>query len=480
MYQDVLDQRLDEEEHEKEIIDFIDDFKNNIDENKLFTHDDKLLLAISGGVDSVVLLHLINHFKYHYSIAHCNFQLRGEDSQKDQWLVQLLSERYLAPSYYKIIDTQSYATKHKLSIEMAARQIRYEWFNELVDRYKFTKIVVAHHKNDNIETLLLNLTRGTGIAGLRGILPIQNNIVRPLLIFSKRQIYNYAQTLQLDWNEDITNTQLDCPRNIIRNKVIDYLNDVNANAINNIQRSMNKVRHIELAMYDYIDILKKNHSYKKDQTLCINTQSFHYKEYFPTIMWEWLKTYGFNFNQIDYFIHHNNENNKPIYSDSHMLYIQDMTWIITPIVRDKIHIHESINYIDDDTSITFDNYNFHFSIKQNHNDYQIFKDKNNISVNYELIKFPIKVRFWENGDKFMPLGMNHYKKISDFLTDLKIPHHIRKNVCVISDRNNEIIWVVGYRIGHQFRIQQSTKDILEITTSKIIVRDIQQSNTFHH
>ena len=188
-YYDILDQRSNEEKREKEISDFINSFRNNINENKLFTYEDKLLLAISGGVDSVTLLHLIDYFKYHYSIAHCNFQLRGEDSKKDQWLVQLLSERYLVPSYYKIIDTNAYAAKHKLSIEMAARQIRYEWFYELVNKYKFTKIVVAHHKNDNIETLFLNLSRGTGISGLRGILPSQKNIVRPLLIFSKTNLF---------------------------------------------------------------------------------------------------------------------------------------------------------------------------------------------------------------------------------------------------------------------------------------------------
>ncbi len=442
--------------------DLLKQMQNFIDSHSLFDKKDKILIGVSGGADSVALLDLLYRSKYNIAIAHCNFLLRGQEAFRDENFVKTLSERYKIPLFSKQCNTKQFAEKNGISIEMAARQLRYSFFNSLLQKHNFDYIATAHNADDNIETFLINLSRKTGIKGLLGI-PVKNNkIVRPLLFAYKNEIIEYCRKQNLPFVEDSTNKKNIFHRNKIRNQIIPLFENINPAFKRNITETMQNLKEVYDIYLEQYQIFKnqcitEEKKYKKIKTECLKNK------FAKTFLIEFLAPYGFSISQIDNILKSAQaQPGKVFYSKNYRLLKDRNFLLLAPhkTLKDKIF------YIDDqegtmEFKITENEY-IRLKIQKRNKPFEIEKKTTMAFLDYDKLSFPLILRKNRPGDSFQPLGMKGTKKLSDFLKDLKLPYFEKKEVFLL-ESNNEIIWVVGYRINDKYKITSDTQTALIIT-----------------
>lgn len=434
-----------------------------IQQEKLFSVKDRLLVAVSGGVDSVVLCDLLYRNGFSFAIAHCNFQLRGEESERDEQFVRNLAERYNAKIYVARFDTQKEAEENKTSIQVAARKLRYDWFKEILESEEWRQasggknyLVTAHHRDDNIETLLMNFFKGTGIAGLHGILPKKEDIVRPLLFAGKEEIRQFAKAENLDWVEDSSNSSDKYSRNYFRHQVIPLVENIYSEAAQNLAGNIERFRHIEILYSSALAKEKKKLLVQNGKEWQIPVLKLEQTPAGKTILFEILQPFNFSPAQTpEVWNLLQSESGKYIDSSTHRV-LKNRNWlIISPLATELAQI---VVIEENDAAITFAGGKLIFTKSTN-------KEINTLpdiaKLDASQITFPLLLRKWKQGDYFYPLGMQKKKKISRFLIDQKVSLTNKEKVWVL-EMNKKIVWVVGMRIDDRFKMGEKTKNVLEI------------------
>jgi tRNA(Ile)-lysidine synthase len=437
----------------------LEQFLNHIKRNNLCSKEDRILLAVSGGLDSMVMLDLFLTAGFSIGVAHCNFMLRGEESDKEEKFIERFCMDQGIPFYCRRFDTAQYAAKERLSIQVAARHLRYQFFRTISSANHFTKVGTAHHLNDNLETVLMNLVRGTGIDGLCGI-PISNgNIIRPLLFASREEINEYAVSRNLSWCEDSSNASQDYQRNILRHTVIPKLKELNPALETRFKDSLERIsgtRH--LAGEWLAGISKEVLTVSGDKTIINKTAIFNHP-HAAVVLWEMIKSLGFSYEQCKS-ITQTVQSGKVFYSTTHEL-VHDRTSLIIIPIDHPLFEESTINSDDETVALGSEQ----LIISKRGNDRLDFTDPWTAYFDRDKITFPLTWRNWKDGDSFVPLGMNNRKKLSDFLIDLKIPMSDKKGITVLESAG-EIIWVVGYRISNVVKITDETETVLVVQYSE--------------
>ena len=435
-------------------------FQNNINEQNLFHIKDKVLLAVSGGIDSVVLCELCKQAGYDFAIAHCNFQLRDTDSERDEKFVNELANKYKVDFHVVKFDTKAIAKERKISTQEAARELRYHWFEEVRSRNRYKYILTAHHADDNIETVMMNFFRGTGIRGISGIEPKHGFIVRPLLFANRNELENFLQENKLYFVNDYTNQQDDYTRNYFRNQVIPFIEKSFPEVKDNILTNINRFREIESLYQQAIDLHKKKLIEPKGNEIHIPVLKLKKTVPLHSVVYEIIRGYGFSSSQTGEVIALlDSESGKYVQSSSHRI-IKNRKWlIIAPNEAEK----SEIIIIDGIGNWQFAIGNLQIETTPTANS-QLPTANSAACLDADEIKFPLLLRKWKQGDYFYPLGMRKKKKLSRFFIDQKLSKTDKEKVWVI-EMDKKIIWVVGHRIDDRFKITDTTKKVLKITSS---------------
>lgn len=421
--------------------------KTFIEKHQLLNHDDRYIVALSGGADSVCLLLMLQELKYHIEAAHCNFHLRGNESDNDEKFVIELCKKQDIPLHLIHFDTKTYAELHQVSIEMAARELRYRYFEQLRTDIDAAGICVAHHQDDSVETILMNLLRGTGIQGLCGIQPVRERIIRPLLCLSRQEIESWLAEKHQLFVTDSTNLSADILRNHLRLKVIPLLKEMTPAAVDQILTSARRLKEAskvyDASIKDALNRLIFNDSIDVNQLL---------QEPSPeSILYEWLSPCGFNPSVIENISDGLRDVQAGRYwqSATHILTVNKGALILAPIPKERptLRIPENGYYAYGQTE--------HFRIKTA-SESIILRERTVCSLDADKVAFPLVVRPIRNGDRFHPLGMNGSKLVSDYLTDRKMSIIERRHQLVVTDAQDQIIWLVGERPDNDFRVETHT------------------------
>ena len=441
--------------------------QHHINKNLPFLKNKKLLVTISGGIDSVVLTHLLYKLKLQISLAHCNFKLRGKDSFKDASFVKNLAKTLNIPLYIIEFETEKYAEEHKISIQMAARDLRYNWFQKISTEQHFDYILTAHHLDDVLETFLINLTRGTGLNGLTGIPEINGNIVRPLLPFSRNDILVYAAKNKLQWREDKSNLSTKYVRNKIRHKIIPVLKELNPNLLFSFENTLEHLKGSQQICEDSIKNIFEDVVENKESEIIFDINKIKNLKNPKNYLYEILNDYGFTeFEDITTLL--NAQSGKQVYSKTHRLLKDRDTLILTEILKNKrsdsFKISENTSKIEEPITLKFEKITIPFDTKNHQNkilDAVLFDDKNTVSLDYDKITFPLTIRKWQKGDYFFPIGLKGKKKISKYFKDEKFSINTKENTWLLCSKN-EIIWVIGHRLDERFKVNKTTSTILKV------------------
>ncbi len=488
-------------------------FQQYVAQENLFSPKDTLLLAVSGGIDSVVLCELCQQAGYDFVMAHCNFQLRAGESERDEFFVRQLGEKYGKQVLVKRFETEQYAANHKVSIQVAARELRYAWFLSLVDSRESivssqesgvdsresgvgsqspgntealsdesrltthasplttdasrlnthhspltSHVLTAHHLDDNIETLLMNFFKGTGIAGLRGMLPKQGKIIRPLLFAGKEAIKAFAAEQQLLWVEDSSNQSDKYARNYFRNQLIPLVKNIYPEAENNLAHNLQRFKEIELLYRQSIDLHKKKLVEHRGNEIHIPVLKLQKTSPLHSVLYEIIKDFGFGPSQVtEVLALLHSETGKYIQSATHRI-IKNRSWLIIAPVKTT----EANNILVEGpglVELVIGNLELalHDKVPKD------IPDAGNAALlDAESIAFPMLLRKWKTGDYFYPLGMRKKKKLSRFFIDQKLSKTAKENIWVL-EANKKIIWVVGHRIDDRCKITPQTKMTLQLT-----------------
>jgi len=454
----------DKNTHTKNNMNLLQQYTNYIKTQDLFQQKDRLLIAVSGGIDSVVLCELTKRAGYDFAIAHCNFQLRGEDSTRDEKFVQELAVKYGVPFFVTHFDTNTISKQEKKSIEEAARDLRYEWFEAIQTANGFNYILTAHHADDNVETVVMQFFRGTGIKGLRGILPKQHRIIRPLLFARRAELETFLTENNLQHITDHTNTESDYTRNHFRNNILPLIEKNYPGAKENILKNIDRFTGVELLYKQSIDQQKKKLLENKGNEVHIPVLKLLKTVPLKTVMYEVIKDYGFTAHQTtDAIALLKSETGKYIQSPTHRM-IKNRSWII--ITPNQSGEAQNILIEENDSRIEFGGKCIELQKFQNIS-YKIQNSTVIAQVSLDAIKFPLLLRKWKQGDYFYPLGMQKKKKLSRFFTDQKLSLSDKQNTWVI-EMDKKILWIVGLRIDDRFKIMPSTEQVFTIAVKEIL------------
>ena len=432
----------------------LDAFLEYIKKNKLQSSV-PTLIGVSGGRDSVVLCELYHRAKLPFAIAHCNFNLRAEESDADEAFVGELAHKYGVILHNKSCLTKEYATEKGMSIQMAARELRFNWFKQLLQENNYVYYATAHHQDDAIETYLINQIRGTGIAGLHGILPKIGLLIHPLLFASRADIDKYVLDCDLKYRDDSSNASTKYIRNKIRHDLMPVLLEINPQIQNVFLGNMTRMNAIEKVFNIKIEELRKELLTTDGDIISIRL-SHNYAEGFSAILFELIKGYGFNFSQVTQLLKafDRTESGAVFYSQSHRMLL-DRKKLIIEIKRDGsyelIRVHKGTNKIEFPFPISF----------EKSNDLTIISNKKIAQLDDSKLVYPLVLKKWEKGDFFYPLGMKGKKRLSDFFIDLKLSVFEKEEVYLLCS-GNDIVWVIGYRIDSRYKLTKDTKRVLRV------------------
>jgi len=435
----------------------IERFKQFIEQEDLFISADKILLAVSGGVDSVVMVHLFYHAGFEFEIAHCNFNLRGKESDEDELFVKGNAGCYDKKFHSKRFDTQQFADEHKLSIQEAARELRYKWFAEIMEKQNLQYIATAHHLDDSVETVILNLVKGTGIKGLHGVPTKNGKVIRPLLFVTRDKILNYAKEKELTYREDSSNNDLKYSRNLIRSKVIPELEQVNPSFTKTFSENIDRFKEVERIYDRRIEQLKNELLIEEDGCYKVDIEALKKTEAPQTILYEMLKS--FDFNEVAQIMSVLDEQpGKRFFSKTHQL-VKDRDHLIISLLTDDCFDEIIIEQDQMEVEVLEKKLSIETITRDN---FKMKEDQNRACLDKDKLTFPLKIRKWREGDYFYPLGMKQKKKLSDFLIDEKVPLNEKSNQLVLTSKE-DIVWVVSRRIDERYKIIDETNWTLQVT-----------------
>lgn len=436
-----------------------EEFLKFVRRNRLFKKDSKILAAVSGGVDSVVLCDLLYKTGVQFSVAHCNFMLRGEESEGDEKFVENMALRFQVPFYLKRFKTKAFSKENDYSVQEAASKLRYAWFEELIHSEGFDVVATAHQADDHAETVLWNLVRGTGVDGLRGISVRRKHVIRPLLFASREDIQCYAEEQGLIWREDSSNASDNYKRNFIRLHILPLLRQLNPNLSQTLLESSERLAAVSR-------IFKQTTLELQRKAIRVENDAIHIRidvlKLFnePLIgLYEILKPYGFNFRVVkDICETSDSKSGKKFISDTHILVKDREYFILSPHIEKK-KTEEIIQILNEAGRVELSVFTLEYNISDvGAIDKDLHLGQEAAFLDRSLLEFPLKLRKMRAGDRFVPLGMKGSKKLSDFLVDLKVPLH-RKNQVYVLTSDEKIVWVVGYRIDERFKISDKTQSV---------------------
>lgn len=439
---------------------FNQNFLTFIESNALFQRADTLIVGVSGGVDSMVLAELLWTNGYKIVMAHVNFQLRGQEADGDAAFVQNFAEAKDIPCHVHHVDTKNYAKVNKLSIQEAARAIRYQWFEDLRQSLKAVAIVVGHHKDDVAETMLINLTRGTGIAGLHGILPKNGVVVRPLLFAERSMILAYAKKNDLDWRADSSNDNTKYARNLIRHKVIPLLESINPSVVKNIVNTSLIMNDLELVLEGYFQNLKTQFVIQDADKISIDLGHISKLPGASSILYHLIREYGFNASQIADILA-SQTSSKVFLSNQKRAVIHGEKLIISNFAEANV-----IEYLLEpscEEPIKTPDFTLSWGEESYHGQ-ALEKDEHVAYLDQEQLVFPLVLRKRRAGDWFQPIGMNgKSKKLKKYLSDLKLSVLDKEQLWILENGDGQICWVVGMRLDHRFRVSGRSRFVLKMT-----------------
>ena len=440
---------------------FLRKIEQFIEQKELMSKNQLYLVALSGGADSVALLLVLKRLGYNVEAAHCNFHLRGEESDRDEDFCKDLCCELDIKLHLAHFDTQTNASLHGISIEMAARNLRYNYFEALLKDINASAVCVAHHKDDSAETLLLNLVRGTGIEGLTGIKSKNNRIVRPFLCVRRNEIINYLEQQNQSFVTDSSNLVNDVQRNKIRLDVMPLLQTINPSVVEHLNQTSEYVEDATAIlnttleqMYDRVVLLKTEEQTIVDIERLEKEQSSNY------LLWYILKNYGFNAAQIKQISSGLKISVGRVWESAiHALTINNNKIIVEPLftcdTKEYRLIEEGLYHLNSKLSIEIKKESYS-------SDKGFSKDPKDVWIDADKVVFPLSIRLIKEGDRMIPLGMKGSKLISDMLTDLKVSYFDRQRQYVLLDNKQQIIWLLGHRIDDRYKITSSTKTVLKI------------------
>ncbi len=438
-----------------------DEFKKFISENKIIKPGDKILLTVSGGIDSMVMAHLFLKQNYKTGIAHCNFSLRDGESDKDEELVRNFASDHDIPFFNIRFETKSYAKKNRLSVQMAARELRYKWFEEVRENNGYDSIAVAHNLNDNIETLLINLIRGTGLTGMTGMKPVNNRIIRPLLFATRQEITAYCKKHKITFREDRSNADTKYTRNKIRHLVIPVLKEINPSIELTLNETAGRFSGYNEIISGYISNLRRTISSEKEKFITFNISQLKPYLHNKSVLFELFEPYGMsNALLTDLIKVINGKTGGQVITGTHRMIKNRKDLIVSEkeIPSDKEY---TINKLQDFISAPGIR---SAKIVRITDTYLIPSDPSIACIDYEKVIFPLTIRKWKTGDHFYPLGMNRKKKLSDYFIDNKYSKLDKENIFILESGGN-IVWIIGDRIDNRFKISSSTTRVLLISSN---------------
>lgn len=438
-----------------------EEFQNFIQRHKLIDPQDRVLMAVSGGIDSMVMAHLFLRLGTYSGIAHCNFSLRGPDSDLDEDFVRTFAADNDLPFFSVRFNTTDFAVSEGISVEMAARELRYNWFEKTRKEKNFKMVAVGHNLNDNIETLMINLTRGTGLTGLTGMKPAANRIIRPLLFASRSRIVEYCHNYDIHFREDKTNAETGYVRNKIRHKVIPVLMEINPSVEHTLNETAERLAGIDKILTDCIDSIRKRISVRKGETIAFSIEKLNKIKPGKELLFEIFSQFGITgATSADLAKLLTGKTGKRVYTKTHLITRNRDELLVYPL-EPLQKMHYEINSPEELTLVPGIMSTEAFDRGKN---FVIPADRNTACVDFDRVKFPLVIRNWEYGDIFYPLGMNHKKKLSDFFIDNKYPVEEKKKALVM-ESHGKIVWIIGERIDNRFKITKATTKILLIRLS---------------
>ncbi|MEW5675576.1 tRNA lysidine(34) synthetase TilS [Flavobacterium enshiense] len=426
--------------------------QNHINSNLSFLTEKKLLLAVSGGIDSMVLLHLLKQLHFDISVAHCNFNLRGEESDDDENFVKSLCNDLNIKLFVNHFKTEEYTNSNKQSIQVSARELRYDWFNELLQQENFDYLLTAHHLDDSLETFLINFTRGTGLEGLTGIPQQNDRIVRPLLVFSRLEIENYAKENNIQWREDSSNASDKYLRNKLRHDIVPILKEMNPNFLNSFQQTLENLQQANSMVGDAsrieYDKVVKNIGLQKQ----INLKELMLLPNYQAYLYQWLKPFGFTawddiYDLVDA------QSGKQIFSEKYRLLKDREVLILEELSANENDSHQ---IAENQTEIKHPipvKISYVTNVTDAGSSETIFVDK-------DSLKFPLVFRKWRQGDYFYPFGMDGKKKVSKYFKDEKFSLIDKENAWLLCS-GEEIVWIVGKRADRRYSVTKTTQTIIK-------------------
>lgn len=430
-------------------------FTDYIKKNALFRQEDKILLAVSGGKDSILMVQLFKLAGFKFSIAHCNFNLRADEAQRDEAFVRLLASNLDVPFHVAHFDTKAYAATHQVSTQMAARDLRYQWFEEVRQMGGYDFIALAQHQNDSIETLLLNLIRGTGISGMHGILPKRGYLIRPLLFLARPQIDQLVEENNLDFVEDSSNESTKYARNKIRLDVIPQLRQLNPNLEETFVQNIQRFAETEAVLQQVVAANKAAIVVENNGNSYFSIEKIKQLQPQKLLFFELLKPYRFTAAVVNEILASlAKQSGTSFYSSSHRATINRDQMIVSPLLGPVDGPPICIHPQDQETAIGRQ------LVRLSYADAPLLeKEVSKAFVDLDKLIFPLVLRFRQEGDKFVPLGMKQHQKLSDFLINNKVALPDKDNIPLLINGNGEMIWVAGLRQDDRYKVSATTKKV---------------------
>lgn len=427
-------------------------------DNRLAEKEDRILMGVSGGVDSMVMAHLFIVSGYNTGIAHCNFRLRGADSDADEKLVREFASAYGVPFHNICFETKEYARQKKITLQMAARDLRHSWFEETMSKYGYTLLALAHNKSDRTETIILNLIRGTGITGMAAMKPRSDRRIRPLLFAERNDILDYAKRNKIPWREDESNKSVKYTRNKIRHKILPLLREINPSFDDTIQETAERFDGYDEIISLYMAGVKEKSFRKADDEYHVDIRSLISFSPLKSILFELFAPFGITSSgtrELAALL--SSEPGKKIKTRTHVIYRDRKVLIVKP--PDTGEFPDIV--INTPADLNNQAFILKAGIREIPRPFTPAGSRYHITLDAGMVNFPVVIRKWRHGDRFIPLGMNNFRKLSDYFTDRKfsVP---QKEKAMIMESGGNIVAILGERIDNRYRVTPETRKILEI------------------